>query len=197
MTLEPRARASIEAMAPKATLYHLLVNVSDVERNFYERLDLRLARHPSESLRYLVTRALAYCLEYRPGIAFSKGGVSSRDEAPLSIRDDTGTLLAWIDIGSPAAERMHKAAKAAERVAIYTHAELDLLRREAASRTVYRLEEIEVFRFEAEFLDELGQSLEATSSWELVRTDSRLYVSVRGVTIEGGLQGTSLTVTAR
>ena len=96
-------------MAPKATLHHLVANVADVDRNVYERLDLRLARHPSESMRYLLTRTLAFCLSYAPGIAFSKGGLSSSDEPPLSIRDEAGALLSFIDIGSPSAERLSNA----------------------------------------------------------------------------------------
>ena len=61
-------------MALTATVYHLPVQLSDVDRGVYESLDLRLARHPSETMRYLLTRLLAYCLCYEDGIAFSKGG---------------------------------------------------------------------------------------------------------------------------
>src|SRR6185369_5785013 len=74
-------------LAPNATLYHVKLTLSDVDRGVYEPLDLRLARHPSESLRYLVTRLLAYALSYEEGIAFSKGGVSSTDEPPVVVRD--------------------------------------------------------------------------------------------------------------
>src|SRR5580700_8189170 len=138
-------------MALTATIHHVEVVVSDVDRSTYETLDLRLARHPSESARYLVTRLLAYCLSFEEGIAFSKGGLSSADEPPISVRDPTGILLAWIDVGSPSAERLHKAAKAARRVALYTHTDLALLRREASSRPIHRVEAIEVWRFEPSF----------------------------------------------
>ena len=114
-------------MALTATIYHFQITLSDVDRGVYEALDLRVARHPSETMRYLVTRTLAYCLSYEEGIAFSKGGLSSAEEAPLSVRDATGVLRAWIDVGSPSAERLHKASKAAGRVALFTHVELPLL----------------------------------------------------------------------
>src|SRR5580692_6983854 len=126
-------------MALTATIHHVEVVLSDVDRSVYESLDLRVARHPSESGRYLVTRLLAYCLSYEEGIAFSKGGLSSADEPPIAIRDPTGTLLAWIDVGSPSAERLHKAAKAAARVSLFTHADPALLRREASSRPIHRV----------------------------------------------------------
>src|SRR5262245_43082790 len=98
-------------MALTATIHHFEIALSDVDRGVYETLDLRVARHPSESARYLFTRTLAYCLSYEEGIAFSKGGISSTDEAPITVRDLTGVLRAWIEIGSPSAERLHKAAK--------------------------------------------------------------------------------------
>src|SRR5580692_2854655 len=117
-------------MALTATMHHFHVTVSDVDRAVYETLDLRVARHPSESGRYLTTRTLAYCLSYEEGIAFSKGGLSSNDEPPISIRDPTGILLAWIDVGLPSADRLHRAAKAARRVLLFTHVDAARLRKE-------------------------------------------------------------------
>src|SRR5690606_11060286 len=100
-------------MALTATLYHLHVTLSDVDRGVYEALDLRIARHPSENMRFMLTRTLAYCLSHAEGIAFSKDGIASTDLPPIAVRDPTGLLLEWIDVGSPSAERLHKASKAA------------------------------------------------------------------------------------
>jgi uncharacterized protein YaeQ len=147
-------------MALTATMYRWQVNVSDVDRGVYTTLDLRLAQHPSESQRYLVTRALAYCLSYEDGIAFSKGGISSTDEPPVSVHDPTGLLLAWIDVGSPSAERLHKAAKAAPKVSLFTTLDLAVLRREAAS--IHKAASIEVFRIEQRLVDEIRLSSTGT-----------------------------------
>jgi len=179
-------------MALTATMYHFQITLSDVDRAVYEALDLRVARHPSETMRYLVTRTLAYCLSYEEGIAFSKGGLSSVEEAPVSIRDATGVLRAWIDVGSPSAERLHKASKAAGRVALFTHVELPLLLREASARVIHRVEQLEVFRFEPEFLDALDQKLDKNSKFEIVRTDGQLYVTIGGETLNGSLTPCSL-----
>jgi len=179
-------------MALTATMYHFQITLSDVDRGVYEELDLRLARHPSETMRYLVTRALAYCLSYEEGIAFSKGGLSSAEEAPLSVRDRTGALLAFIDIGQPSAERLHKASKSAPRVAVFTHVEPALLQREASSRAIHRVEQIEVWRFDPEFLDRLAEKLGKNEKFELVRTDGQLYVTRAGETLNGSLVRASL-----
>jgi uncharacterized protein YaeQ len=172
-------------MALTATPYHFKIALSDVDRGVYESLDIRPARHPSETMRYLATRTLAYCLAYEEGIAFSKGGLSSSDEPPLSIKDPTGILIAWIDVGSPSAERLHRAAKAARRVAIFTHVELALLRREAESRSIHRGDQIEVVRFEPSFLDALEAKLERNTTFEVVHNGGHLYATFGSSVIEG------------
>jgi len=180
-------------MALTATIYHFQITLSDVDRSVYEALDLRVARHPSETMRYLVTRTLAYCLSYEEGIAFSKGGLSSTDEAPIAVHDPTGILMAWIDIGAPSAERLHKASKAARRVALFTHVEPRLLQQEAATRAIHRVEAIEVWRFEPSFLDALESMIGRSAVIEVVRNDGKIYITSDGAVKEGDIARVSLT----
>jgi len=181
-------------MALTATVYKLDIALSDVDRGVYEQLELRVARHPSESARYFWQRTLAYCLSYEAGIAFSKGGLSDSDEPPVSIVDPTGILLAWIDVGSPSAERLHRASKAARRVALFSATELVHLEREAASRKIHALAEIAVFLLQPSFLDSLEQHLQKHLELELVRSDSTLYVTVPKVgVVEGTITETRLS----
>lgn len=172
-------------MALGATIFHFTITLSDVDRSVYETLDLRVAKHPSESMRYLLTRTLAYALSYEEGIAFSKGGVSSNEEAPISVHDPTGILMAWTDIGAPSADRLHKASKASRRVALFTHVDIAQLRREAGTRPIHKLEDIEVWRVEPKFLDELETKVDRHTTLELVRNDGQLYVTVGGSVLEG------------
>ena len=130
-------------MALTATIHHFTIRLSDVDRGVYETLELKAAKHPSESDEYLVTRVLAYCLEYAEGIAFSPG-LSEPDEPPIAVRDLTGALKAWIEIGSPDAARLHKAAKAAPRVAVYTHKDPALLLRSLDGERIHRAEALEL-----------------------------------------------------
>src|SRR5687767_15943874 len=105
-------------MALTATIYNFDVELADNDRSVYESLALRVAQHPSESNEYLIARVLAYLLEYQEGIEFSRG-VSEPDEPTISVRDLTGRLTTWIEIGTPDSSRLHKASKAAGRVAVY------------------------------------------------------------------------------
>jgi len=173
-------------------MHHVVVTLSDVDRGVYETLDLRLARHPSETMRYLLTRLLAYALSYEEGIGFSRGGLSTSDEPPVSVRDPTGVLLAWIDVGMPSADRLHKASKAARRVALFTTGDVDLLRKDAASRPIHRVDELAIWCLEPRFLDALEPLVGRDTRIELVRTEGQLYATIDGRVIEGAVRREAL-----
>lgn len=177
-------------MAATATIHHYEIALSDVDRGVYETLDLRVAQHPSENERRLLSRTLAYCLSYEDGIAFSKAGIASTDEPPIAIRDGTGLLKWWIEVGAPSAERLHKAAKAAK-VAIYTH-ELAQLRRQTSGQTIHKADAIDVWPLDTAFLDELASKLERRAKLELTRNEGSLYVTHDGATYETSLERVSL-----
>jgi len=60
-------------MALGDTVHVFEIELANSDSGVYESLRLRVARHPSETLEHLLTRVLAYCLEYTEGIAFSDG----------------------------------------------------------------------------------------------------------------------------
>lgn len=167
-------------MAAGATMRTFQIDLSDVDRGVYETFELRVAQHPSESLRYLWSRVLAYCLSFEEGIRFSKGGLSTAEEAPLAVWDADGTLATWIDIGAPSAERLHKASKAVRRVVLYSSVSLALLEKEAARRAVHRVEDIDVWSLPAELLDALGERTGRSHELALVRTENQLYATLDG-----------------
>jgi uncharacterized protein YaeQ len=163
-------------MALSATVYHLQVELSDVDRGVYEALDLRVARHPSETMRYLLTRVIAYCLCYEEGIAFTKG-LSDAEEPALWIKDLQGNLRAWIEIGTPSAERLHKASKGSPRVVVFTHNDPDLLKKAARTKAIHKAESIAVFALQGAFLDSLDAVTDRNAKWTLVHSEGVLYVS--------------------
>jgi uncharacterized protein YaeQ len=164
------------AVALSATVYHLQIELSDVDRGVYESLDLRLGRHPSETMRYLLTRIIAYCLCYEEGIAFSKG-LSNTDEPAVWVKDLQGTLRTWIEVGTPSAERLHKASKASPRLVIFTHNDPDLLQAAARERAIHRVESIEVYALDGAFLDALAAVTDRNAKWALVHTEGTLYIT--------------------
>lgn len=167
-----------------ATVYTVGIDLADADRGVYDSLDLRVARHPSESDDYLVTRVLAYALEYEAGIGFTNG-LSSPDEPAIAIRDLTGTLRAWIDVGFPDAARLHKAAKACPRVAVYTHRDVGQMLRRLEGERIHRAEHIAVWAIDRSFLDALTARLARRMTFSLSVTDRELSLSIGEQTLTG------------
>jgi len=173
-------------MALTSTIYRFQIQLSDVDREVYDCIDVRLARHPSETEDYLVTRVLAYALELIPDLAFGRG-LSTPEDPGLFAPNDRGGMALWIEIGSPSSSKMHKVAKQADEVRIYTHKSVDLVLAALDHQGVHRAEEIELVAIPAELLDLLCPRLGRKNSWELLRTEDTLYLTVDDLTLEGRL----------
>jgi uncharacterized protein YaeQ len=163
-------------MALTATIYALHVDLADMDRGVYETLDLRVARHPSESAEFMVTRVLAYCLEHTEGIAFTEG-LSSGVEPAIVVRDLTGTVTAWIEVGMPDAPRLHRASKAAARVAVYTHRDARQLLGQLAGEAIHRAEAIAIRAFDRSAIERIAAAVGRRSSFALSVSDGELHVS--------------------
>jgi uncharacterized protein YaeQ len=172
------------AVALDATMYVFQIQLADADRSVFENLELRVARHPSETEEYLLTRVLAYALEYTEGIAFSKG-LSSSDEPAIVVRDLTGVLRTWIDIGAPDAARLHKASKAAPRVVVYTHKDIATVMAQFAGQRIHRADAIEIYAMDRELLKALAARLQRRMSIDLSVSERHLYLSMGETTLTG------------
>ncbi len=164
-------------MGNPATLFRFRLDVSDVDRGFYEAIDLRAAMHPSETEIYLLTRVLAYALNYEEGLTFAPG-LCTGDEPAISLPGEHGAIAKWIDIGNPSPRRMHKAAKAARSVRIYTYKDPEALKREALGEHIHRAAEIEIFALEERFLKQLAAKLARDNTWSVIFNDGGLVVTI-------------------
>jgi uncharacterized protein YaeQ len=178
-------------MALGATIYVFDIELADSDRDVYESFELRAARHPSETPEYLLTRVLAYCLEYTEGIAFSNG-LSSPDEPTISVRDLTGALQAWIDVGAPEAERLHRASKAAPRVAVYTHKDISQLVARLSGERIHRADELELYAMDRELLTNLVSRLTRRIALSVTVMERHLYVSIGADSVSGIVERVAL-----
>jgi uncharacterized protein YaeQ len=174
-------------MALNATLYTFDIDLADADRHVYENLSLRVACHPSEAPDYLATRVLAYCRELAPGIGFSPG-LSTPDEPAIHVRDATGMLRAWIDIGVPDAARVHRASKAAPRVAVYTHKPPELLRRALAGERIHRGESLTLIEVDRTLLAGWTALLQRRMKLALSFSGGEVYLTLGARTLTGALR---------
>ena len=173
-------------MALGATLYTFEITLNDADRGVYERLEFRLARHPSETAEYLLTRMLAYCLEYAEGLTVSKG-LSDPELPALLIRDLTGVLKVWIEVGLPEPARLHKAAKAAARVVVYPHKDVGALLARIQAAAVHRAEALEIRAIDPELIAALVVRLERRMNFDLTVSDRQLYLSLGADSLSGAV----------
>jgi len=178
-------------MALTATIYNFTINLSDVDRSVYETLVVKVAQHPSETKEYLIARVIAYALEYTEGISFS-AGIADPEHPAIGVRDLTGALKVWIDIGSPDANRLHKASKAAPRVVVYTHKEPRLIIKQLGGERIHRVEALELYAIDRGLIAELVEQLERRMKFDLSVTDRHLFISIDGDTLSGAVERISL-----
>ncbi len=173
-------------MALSATIYNFDIELADTDRRVYESIALRVARHPSESEEYLVSRVLAYLLEFVEGIEFSRG-VSDPDEPTIAVRDRMGAITTWIDVGTPAAARLHKASKAAARVAVYTHKAPTQLLKQLAGERIHHAEALELYAIDRALVSALVARLARRVAFSLSVADHELYLSIGADNLTGAV----------
>jgi uncharacterized protein YaeQ len=178
-------------MAQGATLFRFAVDIANVDVGTYAKAELRVAQHPSEDLPRVVARILAHCLAYDEDLCAGRG-LDEADEPALWLKDPTGNLLHWIDVGHPGAERIHRASKAAPLVTIVCHKAKEGLLREREKRAIHRVDEIRVWLLPPELVQGLAVTVSRTNDWTLVRSGEDLMVSVGERHFTGVLVDTTL-----
>lgn len=180
-------------MALPATMRRFEIALADSDRGVYEQLDWRVAQHPSESERHLVARVIARALEHADGVEFSRGGVSDDVEPAIVQRDLRGDLQAWIEVGSPSPDRLHKATKLAPRVAVYAWKNVEQLAAAIVERGVHRAEELILRALPPELLDGVAATLDRVNRWDLSVTGGSLYLAIGNTQLEGTVTAIAVT----
>ncbi len=176
--LRPRLEVSVSTS--------FAVDLSDVDRGVYEALTFTVTSHPSESGPYLIARVLAYLLEFREGLAFSRG-LSNGEEPALWAHDLTGALTGWVEIGLPDPARLHKASKASPHVVVYAHKDPRVWLRSLVGAKVHKAESIGVVELDRPLLTALEARLARRNVWSVSVSDGELYVQVGDEALTGAL----------
>ncbi|MDD2933879.1 MAG: YaeQ family protein [Methylotenera sp.] len=104
-------------MAIKSTIYKIDLQVSDMDRNYYQQHSLTLAKHPSETDERVMVRLLGFALYANEALIFGKG-LSDDEEPDLWQKDLTGAIELWMDVGLPTEKDIRKAAGRAKQVVV-------------------------------------------------------------------------------
>ena len=173
-------------MALPSIVHRATIELCDSDRGLFETLRADTALHPSETPQRLALRLLAFALFHEQGLSFSKG-VCAGDEPDLWSHEPDGRVALWLEVGTPKAERLVKAARHAQRTLLlvggdgYDKWARDELPKLESTGTVA------VYRLDGELLDDLEGRLERNNAWSLTVSTGALYLTDRCDTLEGEL----------
>lgn len=169
-------------MALKATIYKAELQIADMDRHYYAEHNLTIARHPSENDERMMTRVLAYALNAQEGIAFTKG-LSDVDEPDIWVKDLTGAVKLWVDLGQPDEARIRKACGRAERVLVLCYSSSsDIWWRQIADK-LSRLSNLTVQQLPAETCRQLAGLAERGMRLQCMIQDGEIALSSEAETV--------------
>ena len=162
-------------MAIKPTIYKLKISLSDLNRNYYDTLNLTIALHPSETLERMMARVLAFCINAEEHLTFTKG-LSEVEQPDIWARTLDDQISLWIDVGEPAADRVKKATRLATAVKVYSfNSKSDVWW--AQGQAKFSQLKASFFRFDCQGIQTLAGLVERTMDLSVTITGDSAYVA--------------------
>ncbi len=174
-------------MALPSTIYRVTLQVSDVDRGVYETIQTTAAQHPSETGERLVARLLALAIFHEPELAFTKGLCAAAEPDIWVVGPDGRTQL-WVEVGLPDADRIIKASRHAERVALLTCGKALANWDQQHLPKLEKIANLTVASVEQGFISAIVSRLERVIGWSITITEGTLYLAIGDTTYETTIQ---------
>lgn len=162
-------------MALKPTIYKLKIALTDLDRNYYDTLNLTIAQHPSETLERMMARILAFCINAQESLSFTKG-LSTAEEPDLWAHTLDGRIALWIDVGEPAADRIKKATRLAQTVKVYSfNSKSDIWWMQEQQK--FKQLTASIFQFQWKNIQALAKLVQRTMDISVTITENSAYIA--------------------
>jgi len=170
-------------MALKATVFKVELQVSDMDRSYFQSHSLTVARHPSETDERMMVRLLAFALNADEHLQFTKG-LSSDNEPDLWLKNLHGGIEHWIEVGLPDERRIRKGYNQTERMAIYTYGEHAApIWWKNIESSLTRFNNLSVYYFSAEDTDSIAKMTGRNMSLQATIQDGDIWFGDENNTI--------------
>lgn len=175
-------------MALPATIFRATIELADIDRGLYEKLETTVARHPSETNERLVARLFAYALYYNEDLSFTKG-IAAADEPDLWTKEPDGRVREWIEVGLPDFERLRKVSRHAEAVILVASGSASALWRwqEQMLPKLAVIDNLTILALEPAFVAQIVALLQRAIHWSLTITEGAIYLTIGDATLEANL----------
>lgn len=174
-------------MALTATIYRATIELSDLDRAVYQRLEATVARHPSETAERLIARLFAYALCYSEELNFTKG-IAAGDEPDLWAKEPDGRVREWIEVGLPDPDRLRKASRHAGQVILVAVGGGQNRWLEQHLGKLATIANLTIFALDPVFVAAIAGRLQRVIDWSLTVTEGMLYLTDSGRTLDCQLQ---------
>lgn len=163
-------------MALKATIFKAELQMTDMDRHYYQTHALTIARHPSETDERMMMRVLAFARHAGEALAFGKG-LSADDEPDLWQKDLTGAIELWIEVGQPDEKRIMKAAGRADKVIVYSYSSHSQIWWDQIAGKIDRAKNVAVFQLDSATSTALAQMAQRTMQLQCTVQDGEMWMS--------------------
>jgi uncharacterized protein YaeQ len=175
-------------MAIGATIYKATVAVADIDHSYYAEHALTLARHPSETDERMMMRLVALSLHAFELEATCNGdadlsfgaGLSNPDEPDVWLRDFTGRIRLWIEVGQPDERALTKACSKADRVIVVCYQNASPIWWQGLQNKVSRLDRLEVWAIDPAAAQSLSRWAQRSMQLQATMQDGSLMMSGEG-----------------
>ncbi len=162
-------------MALKPTIYKFRITLADIDRNYYDTLNLTIAQHPSETLEQMVARILAFCINAQEHLVFTKGLCAAK-EPDIWARTLDDQISLWIEVGEPAVDKIRKATRHSQTVKVYSfNSKSDTWW--AEGRAKFNKLTASVFQFQWRSIQELAALVKRTMDLSVTITEDTAYIA--------------------
>ncbi|WP_039789994.1 YaeQ family protein [Herbaspirillum huttiense] len=162
-------------MALKSTIFKADLQISDMDRHYYQQHALTIARHPSETDERMMIRVLAFALNASEALAFGKG-LSDTDEPDLWQKDLTGAIEVWVEVGQPDDRAILKACGRADKVLVYSYSSTSHIWWGQTGSRVERAKNLTVINIAAETSQALQKLAQRTMQLQCTIQDGQIWL---------------------
>ena len=174
-------------MALPSTIYRVTINLSDIDRGVYETIQTTVAQHPSETAERLVARLLALAIFHEPDLTFTKGLCAS-DEPDIWVVGPDGKPVLWVEVGLPDAERIIKASRHVQCVALLACGKALANWEQQHLPKLEKTSNLYIVNIEQSFIINSAARLERVINWSVTITEGMLYLTIGNETYETHIQ---------
>jgi uncharacterized protein YaeQ len=169
-------------MALKATICKAIIHLADMDREYYDTLNLTIAKHPSETDQRMMIRLMAFILNAHQDLQFGKG-LSDEEEASIWQINYSSVIDLWIELGQIDPKRIKKACSRSKAVKLYCYGSSTDIWWSQVESKMLPFEKLKVEQFSQETCDALVKLANRSMEFQCSIQDGQVWLTAGDETL--------------